>query len=132
MRFEIWISVVAPSVGAEKKLNMGAQLQIILYKKPPKHFFRIARLNRLSVRTNVGPTVRFGTTATSWQFFVAPCNDVWKYFYTGAHQQYMGYKAVVQVFFSSHFWMVEVVRTNFAPIFSDFDNFLGCTYRSAT
>ena len=34
-RFEIWYSVVAPSGGAEKKLNMGAQLQIIPYKKPP-------------------------------------------------------------------------------------------------
>jgi len=30
---------------------------------------------------------------------VAPCNDVGKYFYTGAHLQYMGYKAVVEVFF---------------------------------
>jgi len=33
-RFEIWYSVVAPSGG----LNRGAQLQIIPYKKPPKHF----------------------------------------------------------------------------------------------
>ena len=31
-------SVVAPSDGAEKNLNMGAQLQIIPYKNPPKHF----------------------------------------------------------------------------------------------
>jgi len=30
---------------------------------------------------------------------VAPCNDVWKYFYTGAHLQYMGYKAVLEFFF---------------------------------
>ena len=30
---------------------------------------------------------------------VAPCNDVEKYFYTGAHLQYTGYKAVVEVFF---------------------------------
>jgi len=30
---------VAPSGGAEEKLNMGAQLQIIHYKEPPKHFF---------------------------------------------------------------------------------------------
>jgi len=39
-RFEIWYSLVAPPDGAEKNLNVGAQLlPIILYKKPPKHFF---------------------------------------------------------------------------------------------
>jgi len=32
-------------------------------------------------------------------FFVAPCNDVGKYFYMGVHLQYMGYKAGVEVFF---------------------------------
>jgi len=74
---------------------MGAQLQIIPYKKPKKHFFRIARLNRLSLALPCA----FGTTATSDSFFVALCNDVGKYFYTGAHLQYMGYKAVVEVFF---------------------------------
>jgi len=31
---------------------------IIPYKKP-QTFLKIARLNRLSVRTNIGPTVRF-------------------------------------------------------------------------
>jgi len=29
---------VAPSSGVEKNLNMGAQLQIIPYKMPPKYF----------------------------------------------------------------------------------------------
>jgi len=29
------------------------------YQKPLKYFFRIERLNRLSVRTNIGPTVHF-------------------------------------------------------------------------
>jgi len=37
-RFEISYSVVAPSGDAEKKLNMGAQLQTITYIKPPKLF----------------------------------------------------------------------------------------------
>jgi len=37
-RFEIWYSVVAPSSSAEKNLNMGAQLQIIHYKKPQNIF----------------------------------------------------------------------------------------------
>ena len=30
---------------------------------------------------------------------MAACNDVGKYFYTGAHLQYMRYKVVVEVFF---------------------------------
>ena len=98
-RFEICNFVVAPSGGAEKNLNMGAQLHIIPYKKPKKIFFRIARLNKLSVRTNVGPIVRFWHYRYKLTVFVAPCNDVGKYFYTGAHLQYMGYKAVVVVFF---------------------------------
>jgi len=34
-------------------------------------------------------------------------------------------KAVVEIFFQLASKIVEVVRTNFAPIFSDFDNFLG-------
>jgi len=38
---------VAPSGGAEKSLNMGAQLHIILYKKN-KIFLKIARINGLS------------------------------------------------------------------------------------
>jgi len=38
-RFEIAYSVVAPSGGAEKNLNMGAQLQTIDYKKTSKTFF---------------------------------------------------------------------------------------------
>jgi len=37
-RFEIWYSVVVPSGVAEKNLNMGAQLQIIPYKKLPIFF----------------------------------------------------------------------------------------------
>jgi len=32
---------VATSGGAEEKLNMGAQLQIIPYKKPPQLFFKL-------------------------------------------------------------------------------------------
>jgi len=31
-------TLVAPSGGKEKNLNMDAQLQVIPYKKPPKHF----------------------------------------------------------------------------------------------
>jgi len=84
-RFEIRYSVLAPSGGVWKNLNIGAQLLIIPYKMPPKQFLKIARLNRLSVITNVGPTVRF-----------------WYYRYeldSFAHLQYMGYKAVVEVFF---------------------------------
>ena len=38
-RFEIWYFVVVPSGGEEKKVNIGAQLQAIPYKKPPKVFF---------------------------------------------------------------------------------------------
>jgi len=37
-QFENWYPVVAPSGGREKNLNMGAQLRIIPYKMPPKHF----------------------------------------------------------------------------------------------
>ena len=31
--------ICAPSGGVQQNLNIGAQLHIILYKKPPKHFF---------------------------------------------------------------------------------------------
>ena len=51
-------------------------------------------------------------------FIVAPCNKVAKYFYTGAHLQYN-----VVEFFLHLAYMVEVVRTNFAPIFTDFQFF---------
>jgi len=58
-RFGIWYSVGAPSDGVEKNFNMDAQLHIIVPYKKPQTFLKIARLNRLSVRTNVVPTVRF-------------------------------------------------------------------------
>ena len=32
----------------------------------------------------------FGTTSTNLTVFVAPCNELAKYFYTGAQLQYMG------------------------------------------
>ena len=35
-QFEILYSIVAPSGGAEKNLNMSAQLQTVLYIKPTK------------------------------------------------------------------------------------------------
>ena len=102
-RFEIWYSVLAPSGGVEKNLNMGAQLHIIPYKKTPKHFlelhglidFRCAQTLALPCAFGIVPPVR------TWQFFVAPCNELAKYFYMGAHLQYtcMGYKAMVEVFF---------------------------------
>jgi len=76
-----------PSGGEEKNLNMGAQLQIIPYKKPPK-FLKIAQLNSISVRTNAGTV--FGTISTNLTVFVPPYIEVAKYFYTGAHLQYIG------------------------------------------
>jgi len=67
-------------------------------------------------------------------FIVAPCNAVAKYFYMAAHLQYMRYWAVVEIFLQLASKLVEVMRTNFAPIFSDFDNILAHwrTNRSAT
>jgi len=38
LRFEIWYFVLAPSSSAKKNLNMGSQLQIILYKIPQNIF----------------------------------------------------------------------------------------------
>ena len=90
---------MAPSGGAEKDLNMVAQLQIIPYKKPQKDFLEFHGLIEFLCAQTLALPCAFGTTATSWQFFVVPCNDVGKYFYTSAHLQYMGYKAVVEVFF---------------------------------
>ena len=40
----------------------------------------------------------FGTTSTNLTVFEAPCNEVSKYFNTGAHLQYMGQNAVVELF----------------------------------
>ena len=86
-RFEIWYSVLAPSGGVWKKLNIGAQLHIIPYKKPTKDFFfklhglidfRCAQTFAF-IRALLVPPVR------TWQFFVPPCNEVAKYFYMGAH-----------------------------------------------
>ena len=61
--FEIWYSVVAPSGGAEKNFNMGAQLQIIAYKNA-QNILKIARLNSISVSTKC-TAFRFGTTFTN-------------------------------------------------------------------
>ena len=66
-------------------------------QKAYKTFFLIARLNRLSVHTNVDPTLRFWHYR--YTFFVAPCNELPKYFYTDAHLQYMWKNAVVVLFF---------------------------------
>ena len=58
--FEILYFIVAPSGGAEKKLNMGAQLHTIhdLFKTP-KTFLKISRLNSVSVMTNGDTDMRF-------------------------------------------------------------------------
>jgi len=88
-RFEIWYSVVTPSGSAEKNLNMDAQLQIIPYKNLPKHFLELHGLIDFRCAQTLALPCAFCTTATSWQFFVAPCNELAKYFYTGAHLQYM-------------------------------------------
>ena len=58
-------------------------------------------LYRLSVRTNVGLNVRFWHYRYKLSIFVAPCNEVAKYFYTSAHLQYMWQKAVVKTDYPS-------------------------------
>jgi len=82
-RFEIWYSVVAPFGGAEKNLNMGthttAQPQIIPYKK--HLFLKLHGLIDFRCTQTLALPCAFGTTVTSWQFFVAPCNEVAKYLY---------------------------------------------------
>jgi len=118
---EIWYSV---SGGGEKCLNMDAQLQTIPYEMRPKGLKKLHGLIAFRYAQTV-PPVR------TWQFLVAPCNELAKYFYTGAHLHTCGKNAVIEFFFQLAF---DVVRTNFAPIFSDFENFLGrsATNRSAT
>jgi len=78
---------------------------------------KIARLNRLSMRTNIGSTVRFWhhRYVRTCQFFVTPCNEVVKYFYMGAHLQYMLYKAVVEVFFQINFKWSKWCAQTFHP-----------------
>jgi len=44
--FEISLSVVAPSGGAEKNLNMGAQLHTVTYIKSPKLFKKLQGLSK--------------------------------------------------------------------------------------
>jgi len=124
---------VAPSGGEEKNLNMGAQLRIIFYKKNPKHFLKIARLNSISVCTNGGIVFRFWHYLYELDSFCGTQyqgNKIVLYGCTSAIHEVISYG---RTFLSARF-MAEVVRTNFAPIFSDFENFLGHsgTNRSAT
>jgi len=84
---------MAPSGGAEKTLNMGAQLQIIPYKIPPKHSLNLHGL--IDFRWAQTLALYRALLALPLQvdsFIVAPCNEVVKYFYTGAHLHllYMG------------------------------------------
>ena len=85
--------------GEKFEHGCSAQLQIIPYKNPQKTFLELQDLIDFRCAQTLALPCAFGTTATSWQFFVAPWNDVGKYFNTDAHLQYMGYKAVVEVFF---------------------------------
>ena len=68
---------------------MGAQLQTIAYKTPPKGFKKLHRLIAFRCTQMLAPPCAFGTTGTNLTVFVAPCNEIEKYFYTGAHLQYM-------------------------------------------
>jgi len=62
-RFEIWNSVVVTSGVTEKNLNRCEQLQIIPYKKPQKHFFKLHGLIAFRwAKTVVLPSI-FGTTS---------------------------------------------------------------------
>jgi len=65
---------------------MIAQLQIIPYKSL-KTFLKITWLNySISVCTNGGTAFRFWHYLYELDsFFVTPCNEVAKYFYTAAH-----------------------------------------------
>jgi len=81
---------MAPSGGAEKKLNMGAQLQIITYKMPPK----LKKCNNsISVSTNGGTAVRF------WYHLYKLHSLSWHHV-LGAHLQRMAYSAVVEIFYN--------------------------------
>jgi len=57
-RFEISYSLVAPSGGADKNLNMGAQIQTIAYIQSLQTFLN-ARLNSVSVSTIGGTAFHF-------------------------------------------------------------------------
>ena len=73
-----------------KKLNIGAQLHIIPYNKPPKHFWKLHSLIDFRCAQTLALPCAFGTRLQFDSFIVAPCKAVAKYFYTGAHLQYMG------------------------------------------
>ena len=59
-KFAVWNLILYTGAiwRRREKFEYGCTTTYHPYKKP-KHFFRIAQLNRLSVRTNVRPTVRF-------------------------------------------------------------------------
>ena len=99
-QFEILYSVVAASGGAEKNLNMGAQLQIIPYEKPPKHFFKLHSLIDFRCAQKLALYRALLALTLQIDSFVAPCNEVVaKYFYTGAH----GVKCCGRTFLSTRF-----------------------------
>jgi len=56
-----------------------------------KFLFRIAWFNKTfgAHKRWLYRACAFGTTGTNLKVFVAPCNKLAKYFYTGAHLQYM-------------------------------------------
>ena len=60
-----WYSVVAPSGSAERNLNMGAQLHIIHYKNPPKHFLELHGLIDFRCAQTLALPCAFGTTGTN-------------------------------------------------------------------
>ena len=57
--------ICAPSGGVQQNLNIGAQLHIILYKKPPKHFYKLYGLIDFRCAQTLALPCAFGTTATS-------------------------------------------------------------------
>jgi len=69
LRLEIWYSALVLSGGADKNLNRGAQLQIILYKKPQKHFFKLYGLIAFRWAQMVALPSVFGTTSMNLTVF---------------------------------------------------------------
>ena len=69
------------------------------YNKPPKHFWKLHGLIDFWCAQTLALPCAFGIPLQFDSFIVAPCNAVAKYFYTNAHLQYMGYWAVVEIFF---------------------------------
>ena len=94
------------------------------YKQPPKHIFKLHGLIDFQCAQTLALPCAFGTTTTSWQFYCGTLYGCREIFLYGCTSTIYGVQ-VGTSFLSSHFWMVEVVPTNFAPILSDFDNFLG-------